>query len=252
MARVPSKISLDVKQLIIGALALTILIMLIVWKPWHGSVAGDRTVKVTGEAVVKAEPDEFVFHPSYQFKNASQDTALADLTKKSDELLTKLKELGVAANKIKTNTNGNNYSYFKNPDNSITYSLSLTVTAENKNLAEQVQEYLATTQPLGGVSPQANFSQALRKKLEAEARDEATKDARAKADQSASNLGFKVAKVKSVEDGAGFGDVVPLASRGAALAFDGSASSAPETIKLGIQAGENEVNYSVTVTYFVR
>src|SRR5690349_17605346 len=45
---------------------------------------GDRTVSVTGEATLEAEPDEYVFYPTYSFKNASKDAALADMTKKSN------------------------------------------------------------------------------------------------------------------------------------------------------------------------
>ncbi len=247
------QLSLDLKQLIIGVLALAILAMLIIWKPWHGTVTSDRTVKVTGEASIKAEPDEYVFYPSYQFKNADKDAGLAELTKKSDEIIAKLKETGVADNKIKTNANGNNYNYFKNADNSTTYSLTLTVTVGSKDLAQKVQEYLATTTPLGEVTPQTTFSQTMRKQLESRARDEATKDARTKADQSATNLGFKVSKVKSVEDGAGFGNAVPMMARGS-IAVDSAAGSiaSPEVAKLAVQPGENEISYSVTVTYFVK
>ncbi len=54
---------------------------------------------------------------------------------------------------------------------------------------------MVTTAPTGQVSPRPNFSDAKRKELESKARDEATKDARAKADQSARNLGFKVGKI---------------------------------------------------------
>src|SRR5690606_32315029 len=112
MTKVPAKISLDVKQLIIIALGLVVLVMLVVWKPWSSSNTSDRTVRVAGQAVVKAEPDEFVFYPSYQFKHINSETALTELTKKQSEIVSKLKALGVDANKIKTNANGNNYSYF--------------------------------------------------------------------------------------------------------------------------------------------
>jgi uncharacterized protein YggE len=204
--KVPRKIqlSLDIKQLVILLLLVVIAVMLAIWKPWDNSGVSDRTVKVTGQATVKAEPDEFMFYPSYQFKNASKDVALADLSKKSDEITAKLKDLGVAPSKIRNNSSGNNYNYFKNPDNTTTYTLSLTVVATNKDQAQKVQDYLVTTTPLGNVSPQATFSDSLRMQLESQARDQATQDARAKADQSAHNLGFTVAKVKSVEDGAGF------------------------------------------------
>jgi len=82
--------------------------------------------------------------------------------------------------------------------------------------------------------------------LENQARDEATKDARAKADQSAKNLGFKVAAVKAVNDGSGFGGYpYPTIDYAEGLKADDSRSS------LTIQPGENDLSYTVTVTYFI-
>src|SRR5262249_19017389 len=136
------------------------------------------------------------------------------------------------------------YTYYFGADSTYTYSFQLTVTVDNKDLAQKAQDYLVSTTPTGTVTPQANFSETKRKQLEAQARDEATKDARAKADQSAKNLGFKVGKVKSVEDGTDTGRIVPL-----------GASAPTESVatdnKLAVQPGQNDLNYSVTVVYFV-
>jgi uncharacterized protein YggE len=223
--------------------------MLAFWRPWENPLAKERTVAVTGEATLKAAPDEFVFSPSYDFNNADKQTALSELTKKSDELVAKLKALGVADSKIKTNSSGNNYPVYRpTGDNSgFTYTLQLTITVGTKDLAQKVQDYLVTTAPTGEVSPQANFSDAKRKDLERQARDAATKDARAKADQSAKNLGFKVGLVKTVTDGTGFGGIIyPLTASGVAKATDLSQPS------LAIQPGENDLSYTVTVTYYLK
>ena len=248
----PNKTSLNLVldyRLITVVLLAVIVAMLLVWKPWSGAAGTERTVKVTGQATITAEPDEYVFYPTYQFKNASKETALAELTKKSDELVSKLKALGVADNKLKTNASGQNgYDYIYNEDRSLTYTLQLTVTAGDKALAQKVQDYLMSTSPTGSVSPQPGFSNTMRKVLESKARDEATQDARAKADQSAKNLGFKVAKVKTVEDGSGFGDIYPVSS----MAQDSAGGSLEVQPKLAIQPGENDIVYSVSVIYFVR
>lgn len=241
--------SLDYRLIILVLLA-TIGAMFLIWRPWAAPVSeDDRTINVTGEAKVTATPDEYVFYPTYEFKNADKDLALKDLTKKSDEVVAKLKELGVADNKIKTNSDGNDYPvYYPESDSKYaTYSLRLTVTVDSREHAQKIQDYLLTTTPQGSVSPQATFSDAKRKELENQARDEATKDARAKADQSAKNLGFKVGKVKSVSDGSGFnGDYIRMqgGTEPSGIVTDGQ--------KLAVQPGENELHYSVTVTYFVR
>lgn len=243
-------LSVDYRVLVIILLVI-IVGMLIIWKPWVANpVNSDRTVTVTGESTVRAEPDEYVFYPSYEFKNTDKAAGLTELTKKSDEIVVKLKELGVTDAQIKTNTNGNNYGWYYSEDtDENNYTLGLIVTVADKDMAQKVQDYLVTTSPSGAVSPQATFSDAKRKELENQARDEATKDARAKADQSAENIGFKVGKVKSVSDGSGFGEIMPMA-RGAAL--DVSSSSAQEKPQLSVQPGENELNYSVSVVYYIR
>ena len=221
------------------------------WKPWASAKENDdNVISVTGEATVKAEPDEYTFSPNYQFKNNDKDVALAELTKKSDEIIAKLKELGVNDNKIKSNSSGfgDYYPYYYDEmARQTSYTLSLTVTTNNREQAQKIQDYLVSTSPTGAVSPQATFSEAKRKEVEGKARDEATKDARAKADQSAKNLGFKVGRVKAVNDSAGFGDIYPM--KGGSVALD---VESPETRQLSVQPGENELSYSVTVTYFVR
>lgn len=241
------RFNLDLK-IVVVILLLVIVAMLILWKPWVGSSAGDRTIEVTGTATVKAEPDEYVFNPSYEFSSTDKDKALKDLTAKSDVVVAELKKLGVADSKIKTNAADYGRGYFPVvEDGQSTYSLSLTVTVTNKELAQKVQDYLVTTSPSGQVTPLPNFSTTKQKELEAQARTEAEKDARAKAEQSAKNIGFKLGKVKSISDATGFGDVVPLRQT------DSSGQDAlVAPAQLTLQPGENELSYSVTAVYYIK
>lgn len=250
-------LSLDLRLICLVLLAV-IVGMLLVWRPWDANaVATDRTVEVTGQATLKAEPDEYVFYPMYTFTNPAGDrqASIDAASAKSEELVKKLRELGVAPSKIRSSTSGydNRYSIQPAPEpdpnpGNTTYNLTLTVTASGLKLAQKVQDYLVTTAPTGSVSPQAQFSTTMRKMLEDKARDEATRDARAKADQSAKNLGFAVVRVKSVNDGAGFGGVIPLGRMESGAAVDTKAT-APS---LGVQPGENDLTYSVTVVYYIR
>jgi uncharacterized protein YggE len=235
-------------RVVIGILLMVIATMLLIWKPWEQQIdAKTRTISVTGQAKVTAAPDEYVFTPAYDFKNASRETALSELSKKSDEIVKKLKGLGVADSKIKTNSDGYNYPVYDKDTTSVpTYSLRLTVTVDDKDLAQKVQDYLLATSPTGSVSPQLAFSEPKRKELESRARDDATKDARAKADQSAKNLGFTLGEVKSVSDGTNFGGY-PMISGGVSVEGSDSSSS-----KLSLQPGENDLTYQVSVVYFVK
>ncbi len=249
-------LSLDMRVIIFVLLAV-IAGMLFVWKPWSGAAnANDRTVSVTGEAKVTEAPDEYVFYPSYEFKDANKEAALAASTKKSKEVTAQLKALGVEDSKIKVDADGYNYGtdIEENPVGNSrqgnTYSLRLTIKVDNKQVAQKVQDYLITTQPMGQVTPQASFSDAKRKELESKARDQATKDARAKADQSARNIGFKVGKVKSIQDGAGFGNSISTnLMQGADLKFS---EDSARTQSLTLQPGQNDLHYSVTIVYYVK
>lgn len=232
-------------RVVAAILVLVVLAMLALWRPWESK--DDRTIAVTGQATVKATPDEFVFYPTYEFKNADKQAALASLTKKSDEIVAAVKNVGVADSAIKTNSDGYDTPIYKD-EKTPTYTLRVTITVGNKDLAQKVQDYLVDTSPSGAVTPQATFSDGKRKELESKARDDATKDARAKAEQSAKNLGFSLGDVKTVTDGSGFGfGVMPVSRAG----MD-AVATAPATQKMTLQPGENDLSYSVSVTYFVR
>lgn len=230
-------------------LLLALVISVALWRPWEATPkASDRTVSVSGTATVSAEPDEYVFYPSYEFVNTDKQAALAELTKKSDEIIAKLKSLGVPNEKIKSNSSGYDDKYFPVSTGENTYTLTLTVNT-TKALVQKVQDYLITTSPSGSVSPSSTFSKEKTKTLEAQARDKAEADARNRAEQSAKNLGFKVGAVKSVTDN-GFND--PGGCQGTICAgtsemrtLDAAAPS------LSVQPGENDFNYTVNVVYYI-
>lgn len=239
-----------------GLLVIVLIICLLLWRPWQPNIkASERTITVTGNTTLKAEPDEFIFYPTYDFNSADKQTALADMTAKSNEVVGQLKKFGVADSKIKTSSN--NYSgYYPIDDASgATYTLYISATVDSKALAQKVEDYLLTTGPSGVVTPTGNLSDAKQKQLEATARDKAEQDARAKAEQSAKNLGFKVREVKSIEDnsfngglcGYGLCAVAQTDTNGSAA---GSGANQPS--QLSLQPGENELNYSVKVTYYIK
>lgn len=233
-------------RVVILALIAAIIVMLLIWKPWSAASTSDRTVEVTGQSTISAKPDEFTFYPTYEFKNANQKAALEQMVVKSEELVAGLKKVGVAEKDIKVNSDSWSYPTSKLDGNEAnTYTLRLTITTNSSELTQKVQDYLVSTTPSGIISPQSTFSEAKRKEIESQGRDEASKDARKKADQSAKNLGFKVASVKTVNDGAGFG--TPYSMNERMVALDSASGTS-----LAVQPGENELSYSVTVTYYIK
>ena len=231
---------------LVGLLVIIIFAMLLIWKPWEGPSSVKRTVSTSGMTTVKAVPDEFTFSPSWEFKGNDKAAALKEAAEKSAAVVTELKKLGITDENIKTNANGWEGYYFYNQESrQHIYSLNITATVRSKDLAQKIQDYLVTTEPTGQVTPQTTFSKQLQKKLEQQGRSEATKDARAKADEMAKNLGFRVGKIVSIKDNGSGGGGYPVPMY-ATEEVKRSASG------LAVQPGQDEMTYTVEVVYAIR
>lgn len=243
-----SRITRKFWKLLCFVLFIALIISVALWRPWEATPkASDRTVSVSGTATISAEPDEYVFYPSYEFVNADKQAALAEMTKKSDEVIAKLKSLGVPNSKIKSNSNSYDDKYLPTSSGENTYTLSLTVNT-TKVLVQKVQDYLITTSPTGSASPSATFSKETTKSLEARAKNKAEADARTRAEQSAKNLGFKVGAVKSVTDN-GFND--PGGCNGDLCVGRTMQTLDAAAPSLAVQPGENDFSYTVNVVYYI-
>lgn len=242
-------------RVISAVLLIIIIAMFVWWRPWQS--VGAQTISMTGEASVKAAPDEFVFYPTYQKEGTTSTEAISAVSKVGNDVVAKLKELGVEEKAIKTSTNSQpDYAkpYIGIPERETTdpagylATYSLTVTLQDKDVAQKALDYLVTTSPLYGVSPQSTFSAETRKKLEAEARSQAVADAETKAKQTADELEVSVGRVVSVSEPS-WGGAIPIsAPQGREIALD---ASAPTTSPV-LLTGEETVTYSVTVVFRLR
>jgi uncharacterized protein YggE len=108
---------------------------------------------------------------------------------------------------------------------------------------------LVTTSPSGAVTPYSSFSKTKQAQLQSQARSAAEIDARDKAEKSAKNIGFKLGAVKTISETNGFGVIEPLLEKGA-----NSSEIAQPTAGSGIavQPGQNEINYQISVTYYIK
>ncbi len=233
------------------ALLLALLVCVAMWRPWQGSGrTGQREISVTGTTTVTAAPDKFMFYPSYEFKNIDKKQALDEVAVKQKEVVEALKNAGVKDKEIKADSNGYRGSFYQNDSKEYVYTLTIQVTSDTMTEAQKIQDVLLATNPSGQVSPQAQFSQAKQKELEAKARVEASADARKKADQMATNIGFKVGKVKSIVDGSIYGGpILAMSESDTDMKSVGSVGSQPA---LGLQPGQNDLPYSIQVTYYIR
>ena len=201
-----------------------------------------RSISVEGVSTIKAEPDSFVFHPQFAVKSVDQAEAKKLLAAKSREVIDKLKSLGLDDKAIKLDASQyDTYSIkgMPEPDRPQT-QLSLTITAKDKSMAQKVQDYLASTDATGQLTPQPTFSEAKREQLQKEAETKAVANARDKADTLAKNLGAKRGQVITVDNAGEHPQAYPTMS----LAQDSTARSS-----LPVQPGTNEFVYRITVKF---
>ncbi len=229
-------LTFDRKTIIIAILLVTVGVMTFVWRPWEGSRA-TRTITVIGEADVKATPDEFLFTPYYERTGSDAAKLKTELDTFGNKLLDDVVKLGITKDNITLTST----SYGQASDGGTaatepampggksvqpTATLSVTITAPSKELAQKIQNYLGSTDAKGQLTAQAVFSKEKRKELENQARDKATDDAKTKASETAAKLGVSVGKVKEVKDSVRSGSIFPMNASGVA---EDSKSSLPVT-----------------------
>lgn len=243
-------IKLDLKLLVI-ALVVMILVMFGLWRPWEKTKT--RTIEVTGQAELTAEPDEFTFNATYQKTASERKTAIAAVSTLGNDVVTKLKELGVEEKKITTNVSTGVGYYepgmpisedtLRKDNSSLTAIFTLTAIVNDKTLAQKVTDYIATTPVQYTVTPQYGFSNKTRKELEAKARRLALSDGKKKALETADTLGVELGKVQKVSEVQWGGGIIPL---------EGKVGSADAVTSPIILPGEQEVSFSITITYELR
>lgn len=228
-------------KIIAVVLAVALLALTVYTKPWEGSSKETRTITETGQATIMRVPDSFLFYPSYEAESQ------AAINAKTVEVLAGLKATGLEDKGIKTNVS--NYDEYGGdsykPTGKKIYSLSLTLTVEDKAIAQKVQDYLSQSSALNSISPIAEFSEATQKQLKEEATAIAIENAKVQAEKTAQYLGTKLGKVISVKESSSGIGPYPMAEAEmrSSTAVD---SSAPITV------GENEYNYMAEVVFEIK
>jgi len=231
-----------ISLILLGVIA----VMLTLWQPWQG--VNRQTITVTGEAKVKAAPDEFTFMPAYQKEATTSTAAISEVSKVGNAVVAKLKELGFEEKNIATNVNANPgfEPLSGRPNDKFTGVYNVTAKTQDKDLAQKALDYLVTTNPIYGVSPMSNFSDEKRKELESQARGRAIADAKAKADQTTSGLGLKTGRVVSISEPT-WGGPIPLG-----VAETKSRDMAQSNVAPVLLTGEQDVTYSIQVVFRFR
>lgn len=229
------KLTISINPLIIIVVLLVVIVGMIgLWRPWETG-APERTITVTGQGSVDSTPDEFVFSPYFQ--RTGEDTAAlkAELDTFGNKLLNDLVKLGVPKDDITLNSNSYDapsmgatepaQPEIQREKQSDTATLHIVIKTSNQALTQKVQDHLATTDAQGQLTATPQFSKQKNDKLESQAREEAIKDARQKADKTAKDLQVSIGKVISVKESAGQSPVFPITADSA----ERSTSSLPVT-----------------------
>lgn len=221
---------------------------LLLWsQPWdssNNSNAETRTITVSGEATIEAEPDEFAFNPYFEQEGTDRDVLKESLSTQANEVVDKLKELGVQESDIKLDVSSYDNWYWDEGEEG-TLSAYITVTVKAGDLVQEVQDYLYSTDAKGQISPRASFSNDTRKQLDAQAVEQASNDAKAKAEAQAALFDAKLGDVVSVNQGSDsiFGYPEPYA------AIESLDSAASLRSSVPVLPGEQEYRQTVTVVY---
>ena len=155
-------------------------------------------ISVNGEGLVKAKPDVAQTTIAVDVTNPDPVAAQRDAATRMDKVIAKLKELGVAADDIKTNqyslTPQYNYGQNKETPTLVGYRVVNSVAVTIKQL-DKVGQILDAATTAGATSLQGvTFTIADPTSLQSQARAAAVKQARARADELAKAAGVSWAR----------------------------------------------------------
>lgn len=237
------QIKFDNKLIAIILLLIALLVTIAFWQPWQTSSAAERTLAVTGEATVSDTPNQYDFYPTYQESGTNRQATLEKVNTQVNTVIEELKKLGVSEDKISLSENS--YRAYWVDDKSNTISVTVTVEVEGKDLAQKVQDYLITTTPSGQITPYPTFTKDKLKSLQDQARTNALKDAKNKAESTVSEVGARLGKVVSISDNQYVG-IMPM------IGVAESSDSSKVNTSLPVSTSKQDVSVSVQVTYELR
>jgi uncharacterized protein len=210
-----------------------------------------HTISVTGSGVAYGKPDIATMQIGVQSRNADPAQAVDDATAKMNAIMTALKGLGIDEKDIQTTNFSVSAQQDVDPDtgkpkDTFTYQVDNTVTVTVRDLSK-VGEALGKAVGAGanniyGVS----FTVSDQSALEAEARDKAMADAKARAEQLAKAAGVTLDVPMSINEYSS-GPIPYTADYKAAPAL-GVGGGGP----VPVSTGQIQVNLQVNVTYIIK
>ncbi len=210
----------------------------------------ERTITLNAEGKVTATPDIAVTTMGMIVKGDTVVEAQAENTKVMNNLISKLKNLGIAEDDIQT-TNYNiypQYNYTQDEGRILTgYEVSQSVTVKIRNL-DKANSVLALAGEVGANSVSGlRFTIDDREVYKQEAREKALKKLAEKAQSLSQSLGVEFVSISSYNEYEG-GNGLPVPAPYELRALDGFGGSAAPSI----ESGSLDIFMNVNVTFEIR
>ena len=208
-----------------------------------------HTISVTGEGITYGSPDIAIAQIGVQTRNADPAVALNDANTKMTAVMAALKELGVADNDIQTSAFTVSAQQDVDPQTgqpkgTLTYIVDNTVKITMRDLTK-VGQVLSQVVAAGANNIyNVSYSVSDQTKLEADARNKAMADAKARATQLAQIAGVTLDQPMSITETSNSPVPQPQVSF-SALGAAAAAKAVP------VSAGQIEVDIQVNVTYII-
>ncbi len=218
---------------------------------------GTNAITVTGEGKASVVPDiaqlSFTVQENASTVAAAQDAA----TKRTNDALAAIKMLGIADKDVKT-TGYQVYPQYEQKPCSPGGSCGGNPTISSYQVSQSIELKVRDTdkagtvlQKLGTLGVQnisgPNFMVDDDNKAQEDARAEAIKDARTKAEVLAKQLGVRLGKVVSFSESGGY--PMPYYAKGG-VAMDSAVRN--QAVAPTLPVGENDTNVTVSITYEIR
>ncbi len=219
------------------------------FKPWQSTK--NETITVTADGKVETTPTIAKITASLESKNQNIDLARAENEKKSTDIISKLKDLGISEKDIKTQSVSAGPSYenqimiYPAPPRPTTnsFSSSLEITIRDFSSADKVIATLTAAGASNLYGPNLTVDDEKLEKAKSEARNKAVENAKTKANELAQASGRKVGKVISIKEGGDFGIPMPIYARSSAELQDKAST---------IQPGQNDVSITLSVDFALK
>jgi len=206
---------------------------------------------VSGTGKVFAKPDIANLTVGVKTEvKATAAEAVKENTKKMNDIVKALKDLGIEEKDIKTVNYSLNpsYDYATSRQRLLGYEVSQNVTIKIRNLDKIGDTISKTTEKGANQIGNIDFTIDDENELKAEARDLAIEKAIAKAEEIADKTGMHLGKIINVYENQYYAPQTNYMAKDMAYGLGGSAEIAAPSI----QVGQNEVSVEVNVVYEVK